>query len=44
MKLERANKLRIGLLIMAGILIAKIFYIHIIDDRYKIDASNNSML
>ena len=44
MKLERANKLRIGLLIMAGILIAKIFYIQIIDDRYKIDASNNSMM
>ena len=44
MKLERANKLRIGLLIMAGILIAKIFYIQIIDDRYKIDASNNSMV
>ena len=44
MKLERANKLRIGLLIMAGILIAKILYIQIIDDRYKIDASNNSMV
>ena len=44
MKLERANKLRIGLLIMAGILIAKIFYIQIIDDCYKIDASNNSMV
>ena len=44
MKLERANKLRIGLLIMAGILIAKIFYIQIIDDRYNIDASNNSMV
>ena len=44
MKLERANKLRIGLLIMTGILIAKIFYIQIIDDRYKIDASNNSMV
>ena len=44
MKLERSNKLRIGLLIMAGILIAKIFYIQIIDDRYKIDASNNSMV
>ena len=44
MKLERANKLRIGLLIMAGILIAKIFYIQIIDDRYKIGASNNSMV
>ena len=29
---------------MAGILIAKIFYIQIIDDRYKIDASNNSMV
>ena len=44
MKLERANKLRIGLLIMAGILLATIFYIQIIDDRYKIDASNNSMV
>lgn len=44
MKLDRANKLRIGLVIMAGILIARIFYIQIVDDRYKIDASNNSMV
>ena len=44
MKLDRANKLRIGLVIMAGILIARIFYIQILDDRYKIDASNNSMV
>ena len=44
MKLDRANKLRIGLVIMAGILIARIFYIQIVDDRYKIDASNHSMV
>ena len=44
MKLDRANKLRIGLVIMAGILIARIFYIQIVYDRYKIDASNNSMV
>lgn len=44
MKLDRANKLRIGLVIMAGILIARIFYVQIVDDRYKIDASNNSMV
>ena len=41
MNASRVSKLRIGLLIFAGILLAKLFYIQIIDDRYKINASNN---
>lgn len=44
MNASRVSKLRIGLLIFAGILLAKLFYIQIIDDRYKINASNNSMV
>ena len=44
MNASRVSKLRIGLLIFAGILLAKLFYIQIIADRYKINASNNSMV
>ena len=44
MKLDRKNKLLAGLIIAAAILIGKIFYIQIIDDSYKTDASNNSMV
>ena len=44
MNLSRDNKLRIGLCVMAGILLSKLFYIQIIDNSYKIDASNNSMV
>ena len=44
MKLTRDNKLRIGLCIIAGILLAKLFVIQIIDDSYKADANNNSMV
>ncbi|MGM9742960.1 MAG: penicillin-binding protein 2 [Candidatus Cryptobacteroides sp.] len=44
MNLSRDNKLRIGLFVMAGILLSKLFYIQIIDNSYKIDASNNSMV
>ena len=36
--------MKIGLLITAGILLAKLFVIQIIDDKYKINASNNSMV
>src|SRR5574344_608732 len=44
MNASRVSKLRIGLLIFAGILLAKLFYIQIIDDRYKINGSNKSMV
>ena len=44
MHFSRVNKLRIGLLFMAGILIIKLFIIQILDDKYKINASNNSMV
>lgn len=44
MKLNRENKLLIGLCAAAGILIAKLFSIQIIDDKYKMDADNNSMV
>ena len=44
MKLDRTNKLLTGLAVAAAILIGKLFYIQIIDDSYKTDASNNSMV
>ena len=44
MKLNRKNKLLIGLGITALILISKLFVIQIIDDKYKLDADNNSMV
>ena len=44
MKLDRTNKLLTGLALAAAILVGKLFYIQIIDDSYKIDASNNSMV
>lgn len=44
MDLSRKNKLLIGLVAVAGILLAKIFYIQIVDDTYKISAENNSMV
>ena len=44
MILDRRNKLLIGLGIVAAILIARLFVIQIIDNKYKIDASNNSMV
>ncbi len=34
----------IGLLVVAAIITGKLFYIQIIDDKYKINASNNSMV
>ena len=42
MKLDRENKLLIGLCAMAGILIAKLFSIQIIEDKYKESAENNT--
>lgn len=44
MDLSRKNKLLIGLVAVAFILLAKIFYIQIVDDTYKISAENNSMV
>jgi len=43
MKLDRKNKLLIGLCTAAFILIAKLFSIQILDDRYKLAADNNSL-
>ena len=42
MTLDRENKLLIGLCAMALILIAKLFSIQIIDDKYKQSAENNT--
>ena len=44
MKLGKSNKLKIGLTIAVMIIIAKLFVIQIVDEKYKIDASNNSMV
>ena len=44
MKLNRKNRLLIGLCTAAGILIAKLFSIQILNDEYKMDARNNSMV
>ncbi len=44
MTLDRQNKLLIGLGIAAAILIVRLFVIQIINDKYKINASNNSMV
>lgn len=44
MKLDKPNKLRIGLAIAVLIILAKLFVIQIVDEKYKIDASNNSMV
>ena len=42
MTLDRENKLLIGLCAMAAILIAKLFSIQILDDKYKQSAENNT--
>ena len=44
MKLNRKNKLLIGLGATALILLSKLFVIQIIDDKYKTSAENNSMV
>ena len=44
MKLNRENKLLIGLCTAAAILIAKLFSIQILDDKYKLSAENNTMV
>ncbi len=42
-QIERYRKLLAGLGIFVAILLGKLFYIQIIDDKYKISAANNSM-
>ena len=44
MKLNRENKLLMGLCVAAAILIGKLFSIQILDDSYKTDARNNTMV
>lgn len=44
MELKRSNKLLIGLAAVCLLLLGKLFYIQIINDSYKRDASNNSMV
>lgn len=44
MKLNRENKLKIGLVVAVAIILTKLFIIQIVDNRYKIDATNNSMV
>ncbi len=44
MILDRRNKLLIGLGATVTLLVVRLFYIQIVDDRYKIDSSNNSMV
>lgn len=44
MEISRSNKLLIGLVVAAALLLGKLFYIQIINDEYKRDASNNSMV
>ncbi|MBR1928098.1 MAG: penicillin-binding protein 2 [Bacteroidales bacterium] len=41
---NRSRILLAGLVVVAAILLGKLFYIQIIDDKYKINASNNSMV
>ena len=41
---NRTTKLLIGLGVAAGVLIIKLFVIQILNDKYKRDASNNSMV
>ena len=44
MKLNRKNKLLIGLCTAAAIMLARLFSIQIIDEDYKLDAQNNTMV
>ena len=44
MAVERRGKLIIGLIVACLILIIKLFVIQIVDDKYKINSSNNSMV
>ncbi len=44
MEIKRSTKLVIGLCVVTGILLGKLFAIQILDNKYKIDATNNSMV
>ena len=44
MQLNRKNKLLIGLCTVAAILLARLFCIQILDDKYKLSAENNTMV
>jgi len=44
MDVNRKTKLLIGLAVVTSVLLGKVFYIQIINDKYKEDASNNSMV
>lgn len=44
MEINRKNKMLMGLVAVVLVLLAKIFYIQVINDKYKEDASNNSMV
>ena len=44
MEVNRKNRLLFGLVAVASLLLVKLFYIQIINDKYKRDASNNSMV
>lgn len=44
MALNRKNRLLVGLGLVAAVLLAKLFQIQIIDDKYKTNAANNSMV
>ncbi len=41
---HRSHALLVGLVVAAAIILCKLFYIQIIQDKYKINASNNSMV
>lgn len=43
MALEKSSKLLIGLAVFAVILLVRLFYIQIVDDRYKASADNQAM-
>ncbi len=44
MEIGRSTKIYLGLGLAAAVLLGKLFYIQIIDDRYKVDALNNSIV
>ncbi len=44
MEMNRKNRLVAGLLVVAGILLIRLFWIQVVDDKYKRDASNNSLV
>ncbi len=44
MEINRKNKLLIGLGAVAIVLLARLFYVQLINDEFKRDASNNSMV